>query len=211
MSPSQPARPATAEDAQRAHKLRALQEAIAAVGQEGTGRLFDAQEETAMAAVRQRALRLLDHRARSRHELHTRLREHDYPEPVIDKVLAQLEESRLIDDRTFAQEWVRQRRNRRGKSTRMLDVELEKKGISATVRREVLADIDDEDEQRLAAEVAAKKARSLTTPPADYAQRTKALRRIAGALARRGFSESVALPAATQALDERVAQLQQEA
>lgn len=196
-------------------KLRKLQEALNAYAAgEGPG-LIDHEHEKAAAKVRERALRLLDQRSRSRHELRERLLDphrvkegEDGPAPdLVDDVLDSLTRSGLIDDEAFAREWVRQRFERRGKSSSVLRRELQNKGVSAAERESALQQIDESDERELARELARKKARSVKAVPADRAERDKELRRIVGVLARRGFPQSMALQIAREALDSRCEEL----
>lgn len=196
-------------------KLRKLQEALNAYAAgEGPG-LIDHEHEKATAKVRERALRLLDQRSRSRHELRERLLDprrvkegEDGPDPdLVDDVLDSLTRSGLIDDEAFAREWVRQRFERRGKSSSVLRRELQNKGVSAADRESALQQIDESDERELARELARKKARSVKAVPADRAERDKELRRIVGVLARRGFPQSMALQIAREALDSRCEEL----
>ena len=171
------------------------------------GSLFDHEAEEAKAAVRKRALLFLDARARSRHELRGRLLDLEFEEAVVDDVLDDLAGVGLLDDAAFAHEWVRQRHARRGKSSRVLDRELQDKGVDSATRADALEQIDAADEEATARALAEKKARSVRTVPADRAESDKALRRIVGVLARRGFAQGMSLRIAREALDERVAQL----
>jgi len=171
------------------------------------GSLFDHEAEEAKAAVRKRALLFLDARARSRHELRGRLLDLEFEEAVVDDVLDDLAGVGLLDDAAFAHEWVRQRHARRGKSSRVLDRELQDKGVDSATRADALEQIDAADEEATARALAEKKDRSVRTVPADRAESDKALRRIVGVLARRGFAQGMSLRIARDALDERVAQL----
>jgi len=126
-----------------------------------------AQEENAVRPVRLRALRLLDHRARSEQELRDRLLDAEFPQASVDTVIADLVDSGLVDDRRFAEEWVRQRRTCRGKSRRVLREELRRKGISTADCDHALAVVSDDDEQELARHVAQDRARRIRTVPAD--------------------------------------------
>lgn len=179
----------------------------AALEQYRPGSLFDHEAEEAKAAVRRRALLLLDARARSRHELRARLVDLEFDEAVIDDVLDDLAGVGLLNDAVFAHEWVRQRHARRGKSARVLDRELRDKGVDAGTRADALEQIDPADEEAMARQLAAKKARSVKAAPADRAAHDKELRRIVGVLARRGFNQGLSLRIAREALDERVAEL----
>lgn len=182
-------------------KLARLQRAIDEFEE---GDLFDARRDEALAPVRKRALGLLDQRARSRHELRERLIKAEFAPELVDEVLDSLERASLIDDSSFAHEWVRQRAARRGKSARALDLELRDKGVAAAIRADALAQISEEDEEAQARALAEKKARALKVVPADRAEYDKALRRVVGVLARRGYSSELTVRVARESLDERI-------
>lgn len=171
------------------------------------GQLIDAEAEEAKASVRSRALRLLDQRARSREELRERLLAAEFEPDVIDAVLDDLAGVGLINDESFAHEWVRQRHVRRGKSARALNMELKDKGVDAADRAVALEQITEESEEAIARKVAEKKARTLKKVPADRHEREKFLRRIVGTLARRGYSHSLTMRISIEALDARIAEL----
>lgn len=182
-------------------KLARLQRAIDEFEE---GDLFDARRDEALAPVRKRALGLLDQRARSRHELRERLIKAEFAPELVDEVLASLERASLVDDSLFAHEWVRQRAARRGKSAKALDLELRDKGVAADVRASALAQISEEDEEAQARALAEKKARALKVVPADRAEYDKALRRVVGVLARRGYSSELTVRVARESLDARI-------
>lgn len=187
-------------------KLEQLRAALDHYERHGSD-LFDHQAEDAKRQVRHRALLLLDQRARSRHELQERLVSLDFDTRVIADVLDELEQSRLVNDHDFAMEWVRQRHELRGKSRSVLDQELQRKGISPEHRAAALEQVDDDAEYDCARELAMKKARQITKPPADYAEQEKYLRRIVGVLARRGFASGISFAIAKEALEQRIAEL----
>lgn len=187
-------------------KLEQLRAALDHYERHGSD-LFDHQAEDAKRQVRHRALLLLDQRARSRHELQERLVSLDFDIRVIADVLDELEQSRLVNDHDFAMEWVRQRHELRGKSRSVLDQELQRKGISPEHRAAALEQVDDDAEYDCARELAAKKTRQITKPPADYAEQEKYLRRIVGVLARRGFASGMSFAIAKEALEQRIAEL----
>jgi hypothetical protein len=190
----------------KAEKLERIQKALQDYQLHGSD-LFDHQAEEAKAAVRHRGLLLLDQRARSRHELKQRLLALDFDDEVVESVLVDFERAKLVDDHAFATQWVKQRHQRRGKSRAILDQELQQKGVSAEIRYQALDQITAADEGDMALMLARKKARTLRHIPSDRAEKDKCLRRIIGVLARRGFGQSLCLTQATQALDERIAEL----
>ena len=184
-------------------KIARLQAALDAY-EPGTG-LFDREHEEALVPVRKRALGLLDQRARSRSELRERLLKAEFEPQLVDEVVDDLTASGLVNDAQFASEWVRQRAARRGKSVRALDMELRDKGVGGADRAAALEQISDADEERTARAVAEKAARKVKSTPADRTEYDKHLRRIVGALARRGFNQGMALRIGREALDERIA------
>ena len=186
-------------------KIARLQAALDAY-EPGSG-FIDHAHEAALAPVRKRALGLLDQRARSREELRSRLVKAEFEPKLVDEVLDDLAASGLLNDAQFASEWVCQRAARRGKSARALDMELRDKGVGGADRAAALEQISEDDEERTARDVAEKAARKVKAAPSDRAEYDKQLRRIVGALARRGFNQSMALRIGREALDERVAGL----
>lgn len=189
-------------------KLRALQKALEEYS--GAEPLIDENREKALSRVRERALLLLDSRARSRQELRDRLVKAEFEPELVDEVLDSFQRNGLVDDLAFAREWVRQRFERRGKSAAMLDVELQRKGVGEADRAEALSVIDRDDEREVARALATKKAKQVKRIPEDRQQRDKELRRIVGVLARRGFNSGMSLELAREALDERCAELEED-
>lgn len=185
-------------------KIARLQAALDAY-EPGTG-LFDREREEALAPVRKRALGLLDQRARSRSELRDRLLKAEFEPGLVDEVVDDLAGSGLVNDGQFATEWVRQRAARRGKSARALDMELRDKGVGEADRASSLEQISGEDEERTARAVAGKAARKVKAAPANRADYDKHLRRIVGALARRGFNQGMAIRIGREELDARIAE-----
>lgn len=193
-----------------ADKIEGLRAALAEFQRQqarGQSTLFDPEVEEAKAEVRRRALLLLDQRARSTSELRSRLLDLDLEAATVDEVIGDLTRAGLLDDEHFASEWVRQRSARRGRSSRMLDKELQDKGVAPDVRQQALAQLDSDTERATAEAIAVKKARSENRLPEDRADYDKALRRVLGALARRGFPAGMSMELARAALDARFEEL----
>ena len=132
--------------------------------------------------AREIALRLLELRARSRAELEQAMVKKAVPESIIATVLDRFEEVGLVDDAQFAGLWV-EGQQRRMKSTRALKQELRLKGVDPEVVDEALAETADDADYQAASALARKKVRTMGAlePHVRY-------RRLAGALARRGFA-----------------------
>nr|WP_246136389.1 regulatory protein RecX [Leekyejoonella antrihumi] len=124
---------------------------------------------------------------RSRKQLAEKLAQRDCDPQVAGEVLDRLQEVGLVDDREFAATYVRTRQASRGLGLRGLAAELRQKGIDDETVREVLDDIDTDDERERAEMLVAKKLRSMHGLDA-----TVQTRRLAGMLARKGYSSSLA-------------------
>lgn len=132
-------------------------------------------------------LRQLAAAPRSRKQLADKLRERDCDDDVATEVLDRLEEVGLIDDAAYAATLVQSQQSRRGMGRRAISQELRRKGIASEVIDEQLDAIDDEDERERAQALVTKKMRSMHGLDA-----TVQARRLAGMLARKGYSSSIA-------------------
>lgn len=152
-------------------------------------------------------LRLLTDRARSRHELETSLAKKGYSPEVANSVLARLEAAKLVDDAAFAEQWVHSRHTFSGRGKRALSMELRNKGVSAEHAQNALQQIDGDDERERATELVRRKCRTLSLPDPDSvdarSERDKAVRKLVGMLARRGYSQGMAFAVVKAELDQR--------
>jgi len=144
----------------------------------------DADQESVARTI---LLDALTGRARSRQELADRLRKKDVPDGLATRLLDRFEEVGLVDDPAFARSWIASRQPGKGLARRALAQELRRKGVDDEVAREALDEIDPDDEERAARSLVRKKLRSLRS--VDEATAT---RRLAGMLARKGYSPGLA-------------------
>ncbi|MBC6830155.1 RecX family transcriptional regulator [Corynebacterium sp. HMSC055G02] len=173
--------------------------------------LYDAGREESKAPIRAKALRLLDQRMRSRKELVERLEAvEEFPTSMIEEVVDDLTRSGLVNDELFASEWVRQRFASRGKSKMVLNRELQKKGIDASLRADALEQITHNAEEEVARKLAAKKAATIKTVAPDFNSKQKDLRKVVGVLARRGFPSELSMSIARDQLEERYRELEED-
>jgi len=154
----------------------------------------ESQEEQA----RNLCLRLLTARARTRSELAAQLTKRGYPDEVGERVLDRLADVGLVDDRDFAEQWVRSRRINAGKGKRALASELRTKGIDDELIADALADIDASAERTRAEQLVADKLRRERL--SDDTDDTKVARRLVAMLARRGYGQSMAFDVVKVAL-----------
>ncbi|MFI7016977.1 recombination regulator RecX [Streptomyces sp. NPDC050164] len=142
-------------------------------------------------------MRLLTGTPRTRKQLADALRKRQIPDDAAEEVLSRFEEVGLINDSAFADAWVESRHHGRGLARRALARELRTKGVDSMLIDEAVSQLDSEQEEATARELVARKLRS--TRGLD---RDKRLRRLAGMLARKGYSEGMALRVVRQALEE---------
>jgi regulatory protein len=142
-------------------------------------------------------LRLLAARARSRAELIDKMAKRGYPDEVVETVLGRLVAVGLVDDEDFAAQWVRSRHTYSGKGKRALAAELRTKGVDAEVIVAALDGIDAGAERVRAEQLVDRKLRREMLADGDD---PKVMRRLVGMLARRGYSQSMAVAVVTDAL-----------
>lgn len=150
----------------------------------------------AIEAAREVALRQLDTRSRSRHELHSAITNRGFSDAVANEVLDRLENVGLINDAAYAAMIVRERFALRGAVGRAISEELKRKGISSQNIAAAMEQIDADDEYEKALELAQRKAKSCHGLP-----RQKARNRLSGMLSRKGYSPSVCARVVKQVLD----------
>lgn len=117
------------------------------------------------------------------------------PPDVAARVLDRFEDVGLIDDHLFAQMWVESRHAGRGLSRRALTQELRRKGLAEDEIAEAVGRVTPEAELAAARGIALRRAGGLKGLP-----RPIQLRRLTGALARRGYSGEVCARVAREVL-----------
>lgn len=139
-------------------------------------------------------LRLLTQRARSRAELATALAKRGVPDDAARRVLDRFVEVGLIDDAALAFGLAEAQHQARGLSRRAVAAKLRERGLADEVDA-ALAGIDGADERQRARELVAKRLPSLRGVPPDVQAR-----RLAGLLARKGYSAGLAYAVVREAL-----------
>lgn len=146
--------------------------------------------------AREIVLRKLAVQARTRVELERALQARDVPEDAAGAVLDRMDELGLVDDATFAHDWVASRQQRRHLSKTALRRELQTKGVDRDLIDDALADVDGADEHEAALDLARRRSASM-----GGLTREVAYRRLGGVLARRGFSSSTTTRVLAEVLD----------
>jgi regulatory protein len=141
-------------------------------------------------------LRRLETAPRTRAQLSATLAERGLPDDVATRVLDRFEEVGLVDDAVFARLWVQSRQSGRGLSSAALRQELRRRGVADAHIDEALAQVEPEDELAAAEAIVARKLASVRGLP-----RATQVRRLTGALARKGYGPGLAASVVRAALD----------
>jgi regulatory protein len=129
------------------------------------------------------AVKLLAQRPYSEKLLREKLRRFDYLPQEIESAIAELKQKRYLDDRQYAEDFVKMRISSRPRASSALVTELLSKGIGLALAKEVVDQLCTVgDEEKLARDLLARK-------QAQYASLEPHVRkrRLAALLARRGF------------------------
>lgn len=143
-------------------------------------------------------LRQLTAAPRSRKQLEDKLLQRNCDPDVAAEVLDRMETVGLVDDEAYAHMLVRSQQQGRGLARRGLAHELRKKGVDEQTAEVALeAEVTAEGERARAEELVAKKLRTMSG-----LDRQVKTRRLAGMLARKGYSGELAYSVIREALDQ---------
>ncbi len=133
------------------------------------------------------AVRLLNYRMRTKHELVQRLKQKQFPKDIIDRVMDKLDGLGLIDDSRFADAYISSKISSKPVGKRVLEVKLREKGIRKDIVSKAISSVcEDEAQLELASRAVGTKMRSLRR--FDPVKRKE---KLIAFLARRGFDWSI--------------------
>jgi regulatory protein len=154
------------------------------VGQELTDeKIKKLREQDSIEVALQSAIHYLSYRPRSEDEVRKNLKKKVIQDHVIDEVIERLQQDGLVDDHKFAELWIENRSALRPRGSRILRLELRKKGISDKIIDSVTSNIDEDHLAFQAAKKQARKYRGLEWQ--DFRKK------MYGFLARRGFDYGI--------------------
>jgi regulatory protein len=134
--------------------------------------------------AKEKALRLLSVRSRSRKELADRLKLAKFAPDAIEAAMAEMERLGFLDDAEFAKVWCRNRTAIRPTGAFVLRQELRQKGlIDENVEKGLQAAFQEKSEPEVARELAGRRKKNLASLPEE-----KAKKRLQDFLLRRGFN-----------------------
>jgi regulatory protein len=147
--------------------------------------------------LEQRAKNILLHQLsrsmKTRFQLEEILKKREIPDDVAQIALDRFTEAQLIDDAVFAAAYVRTRLEN-GRSVSAIRGELRRKGVAQALIEFELEGVDSEREQDIANKLAANRFARMSNLEPDVRKR-----RLLGFLQRRGFSQSIAYRAISNA------------
>ena len=153
----------------------------------------EADPESVARAI---VLRQLSMAPRSRVQLERKLRQRGCDDDIARRVLDRMTEVGLVDDEAYAEMLVRARHSEKGLARRALAHELRKQGIDQEVADEALSQVGAGDERVRAEQLVEKRMRGLHGLAPEVQTR-----RLAGLLARKGYSSEVAWPVIREAVE----------
>src|SRR5690606_8313102 len=146
------------------------------------------QGEPSLERLRERALKLLAVRDRTRAELARRLRGEGASEAAVDDVLAWLERLGYLGEERFAENWIRARQTRYGPLR--LEAELREKGLDPGYVRDLVGRTAADEEAPEGGGAGAVLARRVRGAGAEERDDARERRRLMAFLVRRGFPEA---------------------
>lgn len=180
-------------DAPLSTRVRPEREAAAAEEREAEPRPAGRAE----AEAHRIALDALSRAARTRGQLESLLHRKGVAPQAAGAVLDRFEEVGLVDDVGYAESFVESRHRVRGQGGRALSAELRRRGVADEVVADAVAALDPEREYETACRIArARYARMPSVPPEVK------LRRLAGFLARKGYSGAIVSRAVRQVIQD---------
>ncbi|MCC6422590.1 MAG: RecX family transcriptional regulator [Phycisphaerales bacterium] len=163
--------------------------------------VLDIQRGEVRQECMDKALRFLERRLYSRHELHTRLTRGEYGPAVIEEVLNDLQRLGYVDDERFARTKALSAAQHKHHGKRRAMLELIKSGVDRTTADRALETVYEvHDSMATARQLAKKKAPSLRRLDPLAARR-----RLAGMLLRRGFDYETVRPVIDEVLGDEPA------
>lgn len=148
-----------------------------------------------MGRARQIVYERLAVQARSRADLEQTLAKKQVSAEVTRAILDKFEDAGLVNDAEFAHAWVQGRQRSKGLSSRVLAMELKRKGVDDELIAEALDELDPVAEVDAAHRLVQTKLRSMSK-----LDDTTKIRRLTAMLARKGYAPQVAFDVVRQEL-----------
>lgn len=149
-----------------------------------------------LGAAKDTILNILSMVPKTRKQLFDRLIEKGYRDDIISAAIDRLEEVGVIDDFAFAKMYASSRHSNMGLAPYAIKRELSQKGIPEDMIESVLEDFDDEEIEETALRLARSKAKVVRGSTHEK------VKKVALAIARKGYNSAIAFKVAKEALAE---------
>lgn len=159
---------------------------------------LDAAPSDPETVARLICLRLLTGAPRTRAQLADALSKRGVPDDAAGRVLDRFSAVGLVDDRAFAAAWVSSRHTGRGLASRALRHELQHRGVDPDTTAQAVSVLDADTERETARRLVRSRLARMTALDPDVAAR-----RLAGLLARKGYSAGMAFAVVREELTAR--------
>ena len=147
--------------------------------------------DDALETAYQKSIKFIGYRIRTSSEVERHLRKKGIEPQVISRVQERLEANGLLNDKSFAKNWIENRNEFRPRSHRLLASELRNKGVNSEIIQDVIESTTPEDE--LAYSAAKKRIRRY-----EHLEWQDFQHKLGSFLVRRGFSYSTIKPVVHQ-------------
>ena len=141
-----------------------------------------------MIRAKKHALEMLSEEIYSKTQMSRYLEKEGYSDATIKTIVTELIQSGHIRDRKFAEKWVQRRLKSNPRGGKLLKMELIEKGVDRKTAEQVVKEVNANDEEELALQIAEKQRKKYERLPNHVAQR-----RLHGYLARRGYDSDLIL------------------
>ncbi len=145
------------------------------------------------------AFHFLSRRHHSTSELRTKLIKKKYPKDIIEKILIDLTDKKLLDDEQFAEAFVEERSVKKKIGINKLKAELFKKGINRNIIEKTLLRVDHELSYDQALELAKRKIDSIKRKETD---KRKIKAKLYSSLSARGFESELIIKVLNEILED---------
>ena len=148
-----------------------------------------------MMRAKKFALEMLREDIYSKTQMSRYLEKEGFSDETVKTIVTELIQSGHIRDREFAEKWVQRRLKSNPRGRKLLKMELIEKGVDRKTAEQVVNEVNKDDEERLALQIAEKQGKKY-----KHLSNQVAHRRLHGYLARRGYDSDLILKIIHQVL-----------
>ena len=148
-----------------------------------------------MMRAKKFALNLLSDEIYSKTQMSRYLKKEGFRDETVETIVTELIQSGHIRDRKFAEKWVQRRLKSNPRGRKLLKMELIEKGVDRKTAEQVVNEVNANDEESLALQIAEKQRKKY-----KHLSNQAAHRRLHGYLARRGYDSDLIMKIIQQVL-----------